>query len=109
MSSAVAQASRELDALVHRVRVLVSPEAAAGCNSKAAAAAALRERGITAGFLQFFNNHRFARLPIQALRMLLKALPAGLVRQSGTLSPSSPPQPRSCWHAHACAYIRWQG
>ena len=50
--------SGELAALQHRVRVLVSPKAAASCKSKADAKRLLAQHQAAVGFLQFFNLHR---------------------------------------------------
>ena len=51
-------AEREYEALQHRVRVLVSPKAAASCRSAGEAKRLLAQHRISVGFLQFFNLHR---------------------------------------------------
>ena len=52
-------ADKELTALQHRVRVLVSPKAAASCRDMADAKRLLAQHRVSVGFLQFFNLHRY--------------------------------------------------
>ena len=52
-------ADKELTALQHRLRVLVSPKAAVTCRDKADAKRLLAQHRVSVGFLQFFNLHRY--------------------------------------------------